>query len=147
MPMKPFSTELDQKLERLLDQSGEAFDNGESEQSLRYLIEAYQSIPSPRVEYTEAFNYCSYVLLYILDEGAELDTADEWLEELQVIADEQGVWEGQIDFYAGKTHFKLGREEQAMQSFEQCVSIGRGYRYFADEPDCLAFFKSKRKSS
>ena len=107
---------------------------------------AYNTIPEPKEEFNESYNYCSYVLDFILDEEYELHNALKWLKELNKIAGFQKTWEGSYQFYAGKTHFVLGNYSEAQMFFEKCVEIGKGFRYFEDEDSkYLEFYKNSEK--
>ena len=71
--MKEFSTEIESKLELYLTKSSDFYEKGNTIQAGECLIKAYEFIPEPKEEYNESYNYCTYVLDYILDENYNLD--------------------------------------------------------------------------
>ena len=127
-------------IEKLLEESEIAYDQGNVGRSFDRLVDAFSLIPDPKYDYGESFNHCSYLLDFILDEPYHLDQTTIWVERLHEIADHHGTWKGQIDFYEGKASFRLGRFAEAKAAFDRCVDFGKGMRYFYDEPPEYANF-------
>jgi len=133
-------------IENLMEKSSDAYDSGNVDASFDYLVEAYDKIPEPKLTYGDSYNQCSYILDFILEENHDIDSAIDWLNKLRAIAEHQGNREGSYDFFAGKTHFRLGKFEQAKKDFDKCVEIGRGMRYFEDEaPEYKDFYLHPEK--
>lgn len=144
--MKEFSAKIESKLELYLTKSSDFYEKGDVIQAGKFLIKAYEIIPEPKEEYNESYNYCSYVLGYILNENYNLEMAENWLKELEKINTNQKCWSGSYEFYAGKTYFELRKYSLAKKFFDICVEIGKGTRYFEDEnPKYLDFYKNPEK--
>ncbi len=144
--MKEFSNEIENKIDNFLSESSEYYEKGNIIKSGNYLVKAYKIIPQPREKYNESYNYCSYVLDYILDEEYEVNNALKWLQELELIANFQKTWEGSYEFYAAKTYFVIGQFEKAIEYFDKCIEIGKGMRYFEDEdPKYKDFYLNPEK--
>ncbi|WMY92170.1 hypothetical protein [Snodgrassella communis] len=96
--MKNFTSETIKILDDLMEKSSEAYDKGEVELSKQYLIQAYKSIPNPKEEYDESYNYCSYIITFIINENTKKDDLQQWLNELVKISVYQDCWKGDVDF-------------------------------------------------
>jgi hypothetical protein len=108
--------------------------------------EIYEIIPDIKEEYNESYNYCSYVLDYILEEHYKLNTAEEWLKKLEKIEKHQKCWSGSYEFFAGKTHFELHNYTLAKKFFNICVEVCEGFRSFEGEDSkYLDFYKNPKK--
>ncbi|WP_324027840.1 hypothetical protein QSV08_07805 [Maribacter sp. BPC-D8] len=144
--MKEFSTEIESMLELYLTKSSDFYEKGNTIKAGECLVKAYEFIPEPKEEYNESYNYCTYVLDYILDENYNLDKAENWLKELEKINKSQKCWSGSYEFYAGKTYFELKNYSLAKKFFDICIKIGKGNRYFEGEnPKYLNFQKNPEK--
>lgn len=146
--MKELNGELNSTLEELVDESSNQYESGNIAKAKDLLVEAFNKIPEPKVEYNESYNYCSYVLNFIIDEGLDAHEAEQWLNELVKIAETQQVWKGDIDFHKGKVYFELNKFEEAHKAFEVSVKEGKGFRYFeGEDPKYLDFYRNSEKYS
>ncbi len=145
--MKIFEKHIEDSINDLMDKSSKAYDDNDNAKSFGYLVQAFEIIPEPRYEYNEAYNYCSYVLDFILEEDYRInEIAEKWLNNLKNIAQRQKCWSGSIDFFEGKTFFRLKDYNKAYDSFQKSIEIGKGFRYFEDEdPKYLDFYKNPEK--
>lgn len=144
--MQEFKEETEREIEALLVKHSELYEKGNIPDAGECLIKAYEIIPDKKEEYNESYNYCSYVLNYILEEHYKLNEAEEWLKKLHKIEKYQKCWSGDYAFFAGKTYFELKNFILAKKFFESCVKEGKGTRYFKDEdPKYLDFYKNPKK--
>ena len=138
--MKFFDKKTEKKIEELMDESSDYYDNGQIDESFKSLVKAYETIPELKKEYNESYNYCSYILDFILEEDYNIEKALEWLAKLGEISNYQKSWAGSYDFFSGKTYFKLKDFVKAKEEFDKSVKEGKGMRYFEDEDDIYKNF-------
>lgn len=144
--MKELNGKLSSTLEELVNESSIQYESGNIAKAKDLLVEAFNKIPEPKEEYNESYNYCSYVLNFIIDEGLDANEAEQWLNELIKISETQKIWKGNIDFHKGKVYFELNKYEEAHKAFEVSVKEGKGFRLFEDEdPKYLDFYRNPEK--
>lgn len=144
--MKNFTSETTKILDDLMEKSSEAYDKGEVELSKQYLIQAYKSIPNPKEEYDESYNYCSYIITFIINENTKKDDLQQWLNELVKISVHQDCWKGDVDFFQGKAYFIMGKYQDAWKHFDDCIKIANSYRYFeSEDPRYIDFYRHPEK--
>ncbi|MBQ2983025.1 MAG: hypothetical protein IJD58_13065 [Lachnospiraceae bacterium] len=122
--------ELGDKIQELMDESNEQYDNGEYKKSIDLLIEAWNELPNDKVQYDESF----LIIWGILDIAIhinDIETMNQWVDKI-FIADPGRGDTGEREMWAGRVAYESNNIEKAKGYFEIANKKSRG-RCFGEE--------------
>lgn len=140
--MAVLNKEIQDKIDKLIDDAYLDFQNKNCEQSYQKQLQAWDLFPEPKNNWNEAYNTAKYIFddMIILK---KYDLAKEWLNEMIAQNNNLHLMDFDLSFNIGKYHFETGDFEKARAEWDLLVKQ-RGLRYFGSQPaEYLQFYKNK----
>ena len=133
---------LGKRIQELMDQSNEKYDEGRYKESINLLVEAWDSLPNGKNEYDESF----LIIWGILDIAIlikDVEIMNQWVDKIFNAHPERGD-SGEREMWAGRIAFECGDKEKAKVYFEIANKKSTG-RCFGDGDDEYKKFFIKGK--
>lgn len=106
------------EVNKLMDESNVKFENGQYEESIRKLIEAWNTLPESKYIYDESFLIVWGILdIAILIHNEEV--MKKWVNHI-FLADPERVDSGEREMWAGKVYYELKEYKKAYEYF--CIA-------------------------
>lgn len=136
---------ISQEIERLTNEAFGVFDLESPQPGIDLLIEAYNTLPVPRNEYSESYNLLKYIAVGYYRAGL-YDESEKWLSEFYA-SDSNIRGYGESEYLAAKIALKRGDKDLAIKHFTVANQKSEG-RVFGSDPEDqenLKFFKANSK--
>ena len=141
MAKTKLSSELEEKIDGLMDDSNEKYDEGNYEESIAILEDAWNQLPEPKGDYSESYEIVMDICeTYILLENYK--KAKEWSELIFNCALFR-IDSGEREFLAGKVAYESGDLEKAKEWFKIANEKSDGRCFGDSDKKYKKFFKSK----
>lgn len=134
--------EIKQEIERLTNEAFGVFNLENPQPGIDLLIEAYNTIPVPRNEYSDSYNLLKYIAIGYYRAG-RIDESEKWLSDF-LASDFNIRGYGESEYLAAKIALKRGDKGLAIKQFS-VANQKSGGRIFGSDPEDqenLKFFKA-----
>lgn len=125
------------EIENLLDQSLDAYGNGDTARALRHTLDAWEALPAPKTSYPHSYYMANQCVALYIREG-NLASAKQWLDILLQCNDEVAK-PGEKEFLQGQLAFEQGDEATAKTYFTTANALSAGLVFQVEDPKYAAF--------
>ncbi|MFB7142114.1 hypothetical protein ACFCYN_20930 [Gottfriedia sp. NPDC056225] len=132
---------LEQGISSLFDKSNEEFDLGNYEDSINYLLEAWNAIPEPKGIYKDSYHFA----LYLSETNLLINNfieAKKWADVIYSCGLDR-IDSGEREFLSGKVTYEMGDISAARSYFDLANEKSEGRCFINEDKKYVEFFKQK----
>ncbi|PEJ59971.1 hypothetical protein CN692_04120 [Bacillus sp. AFS002410] len=132
---------LEQRISSLFDKSNEEFDLGNYEDSINYLLEAWNAIPEPKGIYKDSYHFA----LYLSETNLLINNfieAKKWADVIYSCGLDR-IDSGEREFLSGKVAYEMGDISAARSYFDLANEKSEGRCFINEDKKYVEFFKQK----